>query len=241
MLFQDVGAPALNRPADFVFAGSLTVESRSCGYGDVFDVLRREIDCFNVGIACYRLRSPLIACFYPPIGGPEGRLNVMPVLLQIVGSGASIDEAWRDWTGHFHVRFQTLFAMRPWEMQTDERNDWERIEQMVDVAAYRREMPHVVRQIGFLTHRRPIPDKIRWEDGTSDRVTLEQVPPEFAALHEGQRFEAEVLRDATSGRLVRVEVVRRLPPLRCEPLNDELWSSLPTTADAPSVDWDEFE
>ncbi|SRR5579875_2343826 len=241
MLLQDVSASAFVRPVDPLFAGSLTTASRSGGRGDLFDVLRQEIMAFHVGMASYQLRTPLLATFYPRINGEAGRLSVTPSWLPIVGSGATLDEAWQDWAGQFHVRFQTLLAKRPWEMDADEKGEWERIEQMIDVPAYRRETPYIIRQIGWLTRRRPIPDHVRWEDGRGERVDLAQMPPEFAALHEGDRFEAEVERHAVTGRLIRAVVVRRLPALRQTSADEKVWSSLPTTAEAPAVKWDEFE
>ena len=241
MLFQDPATVAHVRPADPLPGGWMAAATRSGGRGDFFDVLRREFGDVQVGSARYRLRSSLLASFYPMINGPEGRLMVTPALLPIVGNGAIFDEAWRDWADQFHVRFQTLFAMRPWEMQPEQNDEWERIEQMVDVEAYRRETPYVVRQIGELTHRRPIPDRIRWEDGRHERVTLDQMPPEFAGLHEGQRFEAEVVRDAVTGRMIHAIVVRRLPALRTTTADATVWKSVATTAEAKTVDWDEFE
>lgn len=213
MLLQDQGISAFVHTADSQFAGSLTAASRSGGRGDFFDVLRREMNAFHVGSACYQLRSPQLAAFYPRIDGEAGRLTVTPSWLPIVGVGATLDAALQDWADQFHVRFQTLLARRPWEMDATEKDEWERIEQMVDVPAYRRETPSVVRQIGWLTRRRPIPDQIRWEDGRRERVALAQMPPEFAALHEGERFEAEVERHAVTGCLIRAVVVRRLPAL----------------------------
>lgn len=241
MLLQNVGASAFVRPVDPLLAGSLTAAVRSIGYGDLFDVLRREIKAFPVGRACYQLRTPLLATFYPRIDGETGRLSVTPSWLPIVGCGITLEEALQDWMGQFHVRFQTLLAKRPWEMDAKERGEWEGIEQMVDVPAYRRETPYIVRQIGWLTRRRPIPDRVHWEDGRQERVDLAQMPPEFASLHEGDRFEAEVERHSLTGRLIRVVAVRRLPALRPTSADANVWASLPTTAEAPAVAWDEFE
>ena len=241
MILQNIGNSAFVRPLDPLFAGSLTAASRSVGRGDFFDVLRREIRAFHIGRASYQLRTPLLAAFYPRIDGEVGRMNVAPSWLSIVGSGRTLDEAWQDWANRFHVRFQTLLAKRPWEMDANEKSEWEKIEQMVDVPAYRRETPYVVRQIGWLTRRRPIPDHIRWENGRQERVDLMQMPPEFAALHEEDRFEAEVERQAVTGRLIRAVVVRRLPPLHQTGDDGKMWSLLPTTAEASAVDWDEFE
>ena len=57
------------------------------------------------------------------------------------------------------------------------------------------------------------------------------MPPEFATLHEGERFEAEVERHSLTGRLIRAVVVRRLPPLRRTSADEKVWASLPTTAE----------
>jgi hypothetical protein len=67
------------------------------------------------------------------------------------------------------------------------------------------------------------------------------MPPEFASLHEGQRFEAEVVRNAVTDRLIQAVVVRRLPPLRTTSTDEAVWASLPTTKEAKPVDWNEFE
>ena len=74
-----------------------------------------------------------------------------------------------------------------------------------------------------------------------DSSLLEQMPPEFASLHEGRRFEAEVVRNALTDQLIQAIVVRRLPPLRRTSVDETVWSSLPTTNEAKPVDWDEFE
>src|SRR5262249_60552963 len=124
MLLLDQSAPALARPSDLLLAGSLTAASLSDGRGDLFDGLRREMRAFRVGIACYQLRTPLLATFYPHLDGEVGQLTVTPSWLPIVGCGATLDDAWEDWASRFHVRFQTLLARRPWERDAVERGEW---------------------------------------------------------------------------------------------------------------------
>jgi len=239
MVALDTGTVADVRPYEMF--RSLTAEARGGIRGSLFDVLQRTVEEVRIGEAVYHTRSPLLATFYPRTRGVNGELAMTPCSLQIVGIGKNFDEAQRDWSNQFHVRFQTLLAKRPWEMTVEEKEGWGRIELLVDVAAYRRETPYVIRQIGVLSRRRPIPNQIRWEDGRHERVWLEQMPPEFAGLHEGQRFEAEVVRDAVTGRMIRAIVVRRLPALRPTSADAALWKSVPTTSEAKTVDWDEFE
>ena len=217
---------------------SLTAEVRSSAS---FDVLRHPIREIQVGEAVYRLRTPSFATFYPGMRGPIGRVSVDSCGLAIVGVGEAFSDAMKNWEEQFHVQFQTLLGKRLWEMTAEEKNAWDHIDIFVDVAACRRETPYHIRQIGWLAHRRPIPDRVRWEGGHSERVSLDQMPPEFAALHEGDRFEAEVVRDPSTQRMIRTTSVRRLPPLQSTPADEELWQSLPTSKDSPSVDWNEFE
>ena len=239
MIAFDAGTVADVRPYEMF--RSLTAEARSSIRGSLFDVLQRTVDDLRIGDTVYHARSPLLATFYPRTRGVNGELAITPSSLSIVGVGKNFDEAQRAWNGQFHVRFQTLLAKRSWEMTVEEKDEWGHIELLVDVAAYRRETPYVIRQIGVLTRRRPIPNQIRWEDGRQEGVWLEQMPPEFAGLHEGQRFEAEVVRDAVTGRMIRATVVRRLSPLRATATDAAVWEALPTTAESKSVAWDEFE
>lgn len=210
------------------------------GSGSRFDVLYYERTECRVNRARYQFRSPIRMTFYPFVEGSTGLLAVAPSLVGITARGTSLESAWKDWVDQFHVLFQTLSGMRHWERKPDEQQRWEQIEQMVDTAAFQRETPYVIRQIGEVSNRRPIPDRVRWEDGRTERVSLAQMPPEFATLHEGQRFEAEVLRHPVTDRLIEGLVVRKLPPLTKTSAHDSLWATLPTTRDLPDVDWDEF-
>ena len=248
MLFQNPDNAALVRPADPVFAGSLTAASRRGGRDDLFDVLRREVTVIDAGAACYRLRAPALATFYPRLDSGSGRVNVSPSPVSVVGFGATFEEAWEDWAGQFHTRFQTLLAKRPWEMDEAERADWQGIERMIDVPAYRRETPYRIRQIGTVSQYRPTryeprprPNQIRWESGKVENIRLTLAPPEFASFLAGRRFEAVVLRDPTTHELLRILDVIPLPALPRIAERDELWDSVPTTRDLPGEDWEKYD
>jgi len=227
---------------------SLTTEVRSNVRGRLFDVLQRTVEEARVGDAVYRPRSPLLATFYPRTRGVDGELIVSPNGLHIVGVGKTFDEAQRDWNEHFHVRFQTLLAKRPWEMNVAEKDEWGQIELLVDVAAYRRETPYRVRQIGTISQRRPtthepraLPNQIRWESGRVEDIRLDLAPPDFASLLAGRRFEAVVLRDSATHRLLRILDVVPLTSLPKGATCDALWDSVKTSKDLPPVDWEKYE
>jgi hypothetical protein len=227
---------------------SLTAEVRSNVRGGLFDVLQRPFDEVRVGEALYRPRSQMLATFYPRTRGADGELVVTPCDLRIVGVGRTLEEAQRNWNELFHVRFQTLLAKRPWEMDVNEREEWGQIELLVDVAAYRRETPYRVRQIGTVSQRRPtaqeprpLPNQVRWESGRVEDIRLDLAPPELAALFAGRRFEAVVLRDSATHRLLRILDVVPLAAVPKVADQNALWESVPTSKDLPEEDWEKYD
>lgn len=227
---------------------SLTAEVRSNVRGGLFDVLQRPFDEVRVGDALYRPRSQMLATFYPRTRGVNGELIVTPCDLCIVGVGRTLEKAQRNWNEQFHVRFQTLLAKRPWEMDVNEKEEWGQIELLVDVAAYRRDTPYRIRQIGAISRRRPtahepraLPNQIRWESGRVEDIRLDLAPPEFAALFAGRRFEAVVLRDSATHRLLRILDVVPLAALPKVADRNALWESAPTSEDLPQEDWEKYD
>ncbi len=118
----------------------------------------------------------------------------------------------------------------------------------MDVAAYRRDTPYRVRQIGTISQRRPtahepraLPNQIRWESGRVEDIRLDLAPPEFAALLAGRRFEAVVLRDSATHRLLRILDVVPLAAVPKAADRDALWESVPTSKDLPQEDWEKYD
>lgn len=239
MLFQPF-APIASDSSFGMMVSQTTLYNQEGRSGSIFDVLSRVVDCMPVGNTIYHFRSPSRATWYPRSRGEFGEVTFCPCNLAIVGRGKTFEEALTSWSEQFHTRFQTLLAKRSWEMTQQELEEWENIDQMVDIAMYRRETPQRVRRIGELTRRRPVPDRVRWEDGRQESVSVAIAPPEFAALHEGHRFEADVLLDSTTGKLLQIVFLKRLPALETEG-DEELWESLKTTKDEPSIEWEELD
>ncbi len=245
-MFPLDAGPAEVRPVEMF--RSLSAEVRSNVRGGLFDVLQRPFDEIRVGDALYRPRSQMLATFFPRTRGVVGELSVAPCNLHILGIGKTLDEAQRNWNEQFHVKFQTLLAKRPWEMNSDEKEEWEQIELLVDVTAYRRDTPYRIRQIGAISQRRPtahepraLPNQIRWESGRIEDIQLDLAPPEFASLFAGRRFEAVVLRDSTTHRLLRILDVVPLAQVPKAADRDALWDSVPTSKDLPQVDWEKYD
>lgn len=130
----------------------------------------------------------------------------------------------------------------------DEKEEWGQMELLVDVAAYRRDTPYRVRQIGTVSQRRPtarepraLPNQIRWESGRVEDLRLDLAPPEFAALFAGKRFEAVVLRDSVTHQLLRILDVIPLVAAPNAAERDALWESVPTSKDLSQEDWEKYD
>jgi hypothetical protein len=208
------------------------------------DILRKTLDEVKIGDARYRFRQAITLTFYPYISNGEGELIPEPSQIDLDGfvltsRGKSLSEAIENWKAEFHTHVQSLLDKRPWEMSENETKDMASIERMIDLPAYLREAPYSIRQIGTVTRRRPIPDRIRWEDGQTEHVNLHQMPAEFAAFRNGQRFEAITVRDSTNGRLRRVVYVGRLDRLN-DPVANR-WEKTQTFGSIPEGNWNEID
>ena len=137
--------------------------------------------------------------------------------------------------------FQRLYVMRPFEMDATDLRRWDAILGQVNIERYRYEQqPLTVLQQGRVVRARPLPELVQWEDGTRERVSVKQMPDEFAGYRVGQWFEAVVHRQPITHKLVKVEYIKRLPPRQSRNPKEakELWDSLPTSASLPDTDWD---
>jgi hypothetical protein len=236
-------APAdfyLSRPDILAFGGYQEVRYAS-GQPAGFTVTRRALDLLRFGQTEYRLRSPLEGVFKPATaGGEDGDFSVEGFQGFILGQGPTPNEAYEDWLKQFHVAFQRLYAMRPFEMDASEQRLWDMIESRIDVEQYRNSQSLVVKQEGKVVRARPYPEVIEWEDGTRERVALQRMPAEFAGYRAGQPFEAVIHRDPVSYKIRKVDYVKRLPTRRgrTEEESKRLWESVPTSGSLPDTDWD---
>lgn len=147
--------------------------------------------------------------------------------------------AQREWERIVHAHFQRLFAKRPFQMEGDESARWQSLAGIINAQHYRDSTPLLLRQIGEVHwHRTPYPSRIKWIDGTEDRIELEHAPAELAAYKPGQWVEADLRRHPKTNRLLRIDHVRRIsvPRLSENQLDDE-WRSL-RKADLPTTEWD---
>jgi hypothetical protein len=152
-----------------------------------------------------------------------------------LGVGDHLHESLEDFYRKFHVTFQRLYQMRPFEMSDGERAIWNEIVDVVDVARYRENTPLRVREFGQIRHfQTPYPSKIHWIDGRKERINLVEAPPMLAGLRPGQWIEAVVERDAKTGQLMRMIDVQKVPTPPSPTRYRTFWETI-EVADLPEV------
>lgn len=229
----------LSRPQVATFSQYKGVQYRE-GASNRFGITSRTMSVIRFGQTAYRLRTPVEGAYYPPASSHSGEFIVDGFQRAIVGRGRSPEKAYQDWLIRFHADFQRLYMMRPFEMDDQDRSLWSVMEREVDVEQYRARQSLIVLQQGKVCRARPYPEKVQWEDGTTERICLERMPGEFATYKAGQPFEALVHRDSVSHTMIKVEYVRRVQNRASQRPEESrrLIESLPTSASLPDSDWD---
>jgi hypothetical protein len=200
------------------------------------DAIRSTINYIHVADLVYPLRRPCDACFIPVVGEflVEG---FSPIF---VGHGATPEAAREDWLLSVHAAFQELLHKRPFEMTEEDRRAWSVLSSRIDVTVFRNQTPVQVRQFGVISKARPYPQQIRWENGTSEMIRIDQVAsPDFITFKPGQPIEAVVARDPVDFRLLRiVHIERRSQPARLSRAEEfELLESIGSAKTLPCGGW----
>jgi hypothetical protein len=201
------------------------------------DVTRSSLKEIVTASCTYPLRKKTVAMFLPR----SRQFWVEGFSPTFVGKGATPAEARQDWELSVHKRFQELFNMRSFEMNSDDSKDWEILSTYIDVAVYRNRTPLVSRQFGSVSQMRPYPTQIRWDNGRFERVTASQIGfPDFITFKAGQRFEAIVERDPITFALLKiVHAVRKASPnTMTSEEEDELMKSIGSKKVFSTVGWD---
>ena len=214
-------------------------ESDSCGgsLGGFSVASGISIEEIRIGHTVYPLRSPTRAFYFPVRATALGKFLVEGFSPKFSGEGTSLVTARTDWEENVHLAFQRLYAMRNFEMTEADRENWTFLTERIDVDLYRNMTPLVGREIGKVISAESGRHRIRWVDGSPEVFTLGQVPGSFAAYKAGAWFEAQVVRDRQSGRLVEILSAQRITSLDgITPAEvDELQAQFPTTKELPSA------
>lgn len=190
----------------------------------------------QVGDACYRFVEPLQLS----LGWIEGMWVCYADRFKYIGRGQSPGEARQDWERRFHSGFQALYGKRPFEMTSEENAQWGELLSLVDVAAYRQEVPLSIRKIGQVRYgHASYPTRIDWLDGQRDHVALDLAPPELASCRTGQWIDAVVVRNAVTNKLQRITHLDKIATVHTMTESDaERHLHETPKADLPKTKWD---
>ena len=186
----------------------------------------------RVGATVYLLTQPFQGEYTL---GENNRVEFRSAALgeHFVGYGRDFDSALRDWREAIHSAFQTLYRRPRFEMSDYDRERWNILGEVIDVETYALNTPVRLRQIGYVSGVRP--SEIRWENGSVEAVTLDQMPREFATFEPGQWFEARLGRDPKTWALREVVDVEAREPsssISGDAL-ENFWSGLTPTSALP--------
>ncbi len=169
------------------------------------DPTRHELASFKVGGVFYCLLHPVRAIYEPPIAGKSGRLIAHGLEKHFVGKGPTLEEAREDWQLQIDFAIQQLLATQDFERTVEEQGQWRVLCQYFDLNEIRYSRPLRIRAYGRLLSNHSRKFRVRWIDGEKHVFTREQIADEMVAFRPGQPFEAVVLREPRTWRLLRIE------------------------------------
>ena len=155
------------------------------------------------------------------------------------GKGDTLVSAFDDFKNQLHTIFQRLYRNRPFEMDTQEQEQWNRLINVIDVHRYRTTTPIVVREVGQISYGMiSRPYRIKWLTGYNYIIDPGRVPPELMSLKPGRYIEAVVKRDPITHKEIEILSVQ---PISFHLPNDaearRIWDNIPA-ADLPTGGWD---
>lgn len=197
-----------------------------------------EMQSFRVGGILYRLPRPLLATFEPPVAHKLGRFIVNGLETYFVGRGKTVEEAREDWEGQIDFSIQQLLAVQDFERTEEQQKQWHLLCRYFDMNEIRYSNPLKIRAYGRLlsTHSREF--RIRFIDGEKVTLSRTEIADEMVRFLPGQPFEAVVLRDPRTWKLIRIESAfpTSLLPQVTEEEANEILAHCPAISE---LEWDE--
>jgi hypothetical protein len=207
------------------------------GQGSRFQETLQRI---RLGRTSYPLREPITGqyCHEPP--GVVFRVDSF--LPAVVGEGKDRPSALRDFQCKVHVRLHRLLATFEGAWTGEERRDWEILESHLDLDAYLRNRPIKLYQRGEVIKTEGDRWDVRWLDGRTETLDLEQMPDDFAAFEPGEHFEAFVAIHPGTKALIEMYAVHPKEPPDESVSPEEVWQHAIETAERvrlphSTLDW----
>lgn len=234
-----VAAVTIEAPANYLASVHPVFGDRGIRHSGYLEsgLSRSVMKEIRIGDLAYPLRESYVATFFPSIG----EFIVDGFGASFVGRGKTMESAKADWSMTVHAAFQELLHKRHFEMTDLEVARWDVLSNCIDVTVYRNHTPLRVRQFGYVSQRRPYPTQIKWEDGKTERIRVDQVSsPDFVTYKVGQPFDAVVLRDPISFELQKIiHITRKSHPSRMRKEDERnLLKEIGSGERLQDVEWD---
>lgn len=175
-----------------------------------------EMRTIEAGEAVYVLKVMRRAFFTPSLVNRVGEFWVDGFSPDFMGRGANFREARKQFEDDVHKEFQRLFALRSWEMLPEDTVRWLRLLQLIDVEEYQARRPILSREIGRVLSVRDGYEKIRWLGRGKERILALKAREMLSHFRPGVWIEAEVLRDAKSGKVKEFSKILAIPSLQSD-------------------------
>lgn len=132
--------------------------------------------------------------------------------LKYVGiSKKNRESAIEDFKYQLHIRFQQLYAKRPFEMTEDEYNEWIKLANTIDLLHYKTTTPLETREIGCVSYwKLSYPYRIKWITDENYIIDPSKVPGELMSCKTGQWIEAVVKRDPVNYKVLHISSFKKI-------------------------------
>jgi hypothetical protein len=231
---------SIDRPVAYISAHASAMDyAEEIPFRNYFesDAMRSMLNEIRVAGVIYPLRQSCATDFIPVIGD----FLVEGFSPTFVGHGTTPAEARENWALLVHATFQELQYKRPFEMTQEDIKRWSVLSSKIDITVFRNNVPIHVREFGKIVSRRlSYPNKLQWENGIKEDITLDQVDsPDFVTYKEGQPIEAVVARDPLTFKLIRIIDVRRRSSVSRLKVNEEaqLLNDIGSAENLPADGW----
>ena len=165
---------------------------------------------FHVGETCYKLLSPIDA--FVNFDSENNQWEC--IANKFDHKGVSIENreaAIDDFKLKIHIRFQQLYAKRPFEMTEEEHVEWVRLANTIDLLHYRTTTPIKTCQIGCISYKNyQYPYRIKWLTDENYIVDPSKVPGELMSYKPGQWVEAIVERQPVSHKVLGISSIKKI-------------------------------
>ena len=171
------------------------------------------VDCIEIGSVRYALKQP-IRVTTKTVANHEFKFSSELLTEVFVGRGVTIERAREDFMVQVHREFQSLVKLRPHKRNEEQSRRWSSLVEFIDVDRYWEDTPVALMEVGRVASINSDGASVAWLDGDRhETISWRLAPPEFAALRDGDWFEALVERQATTGKLQAVRYVKPIEPL----------------------------